>query len=178
MDSEAEVTGRYVVEFVESAGAVSPVFERKIRSLLEEKGIDDPQPDDWYRAESFVAAVEEVASSIGEKTIFEAGVQMGNAVPQPDGVTTPVEALRAVDESHQAAYRNARTQYPAGQFTFERLGDRTVRMGVTENWPYPKETMTGNLKGVVQSTANETAIVEISDAEPTGNELYAVEVSW
>jgi hypothetical protein len=83
----------------ESAGEVSPVFERKMRDLFEEHGIEDPSPDEWYSAENFVSAVNEAAEQIGDKTVLEAGVQMGRDVPQPEEVDGPKDALAIVDDS-------------------------------------------------------------------------------
>jgi hypothetical protein len=178
MDSDVEVTGRYIVSMVESAGEVSPVFERKIRDLLGDHGISDPDADQWYSATDFAAAVNEAATAIGDKTVLEAGVQMGKDVPQPPVVEGPKDALQHVDDAQRAAYRNSDDPAPAGGYTYETVDDRTARVGVTEAWPYPREIAEGSLKGIVKSTADGAAVVSVSETVAEPGEAFAFEVSW
>lgn len=178
MDSQADVTGRYIVSMATSAGEVSPVFERKIRDLLEEYGIDDPDPEQWYSADSFTSAVSEAAEEIGSSTILEAGKQMGQDVPQPESVSGPKDALKRVNEAHQAAYQNASERYPAGQYRYEELDSNEVKMSVTDNWPYPPEIAEGSLLGITQSTAPNASRVEVETTEPASDEVAAYIVRW
>ncbi|SDJ33705.1 hypothetical protein SAMN05216226_102187 [Halovenus aranensis] len=179
MDSQAEVTGRYIVSMAESAGEVSPVFERKIRELLEEHGIKDPEADGWYSAEHFVEAVNRASEDIGSKTILEAGTQMGRDVPQPEEVDGPKDALAIADEAQQAAYRNASEERPAGGYKYEETGENSVRMGVTSKFPYPEEIAKGSIKGIVESTTSgSAAAVVISEVNANPDEMCAYEIEW
>lgn len=185
MDEHTEVTGLYVTSMLNSAGAVSPVFEKKMNELLAEYGIHNPDPEEWYDAAAFAEAVDRATDEIGEKTIHQAGVEMGRDVPQPDSVGDPHDALQIVDRAQQDAYRGGEETRPAGSYRYERVGPSAARMSVTESFPYPKEIVTGSLEGIVKSVKEGTGRVTVESVptEPVDDpeldpESYAVRIEW
>lgn len=166
MDEDTEVTGRYVVSMVESAGEVSPVFKKKMNELLSTHGIDNPEPDEWYDANAFAEAVSQATEQIGTQTVVQAGEEMGRDVPKPEGITSPHDVLAEVDESQQAAYRNSSEPRPAGSYTYERLGERAARSAVTEKFAYPDEICEGSLRGITKDIVDRAADVTMEEVEP------------
>lgn len=181
MRPETEITGRYVNSMVESTGKVSPVFKRKMEELLEEYGIDDPDPEAWYSAESFAEAVERVADEIGDKTVSEAGKQMGRDVPKPPEVESPHDVLGQMHDQHYQSYRNVE-RGSIGGYTYERIDDTTVRLGVTEGFPYPTGIALGAPIGITEDITGNSVSTEDVTTEPTdpekSPEREAYELSW
>jgi hypothetical protein len=181
MDSDIEITGRYVNSMVESTGKVSPVFRRKMEELLEEYGISDPDPEAWYNAASFAEAVDRVADEIGNKTVSEAGKQMGEDVPKPPDVESPHDVLEQMHDQHYKSYRNVE-RGSIGGYTYERIDDTTVRLGVTEGFPYPMGIARGATIGIAADITGNTVSTESVPTKPTGPdkspEMEAYELSW
>lgn len=184
MEDGVEVTGRYINSMVKSVAAVSPVFERKMDEMLSEYGIDDPDPEEWYPAQSFVQAATAVTNDIGAQTIGEVGRRMGRDAPKPPGAS-PHEALQSMHEASKQAYRGGTDKLPAGTFVHERLGPQSARMGVTERFPYPEGIARGSIEGVLKDTVEQESSVYIVDADPgptddpaLAPEQYAYEVNW
>lgn len=181
MQPDIEITGRYVNSMLASTGEVSPVFERKMEELLEEYGIDDPDPDEWYSAESFAEAVERVAAEIGDKTVSEAGKQMGRDVPKPPEVESPHDVLAQMHDQHYQSYRNVE-RGSIGGYTYERVDETTARLGVTEGFPYPTGIARGAPVGIAEDITGESVSTDAVPTEPTGSgkspEREAYELSW
>jgi hypothetical protein len=185
MDADTEVTGRYITSMVKSAGEVSPVFEKKMKELLSEHGIDDPDHEKWYSAEAFIEAVNQATDRIGSKTIAQAGEEMGRDVPKPEDAESPHDVLKTVDEAQQAAYRGGSEERPAGSYTYERLGDREARCAVTEDFAYPDEISEGSLRGIVKDMVDRGSDVRIEEVDPKptdhpekSDERIAYRISW
>jgi hypothetical protein len=168
---------------VKSAGEVSPVFEKKMKELLSEHGIDDPEPEEWYDAEAFTDAVDQATDRIGSKTIAQAGEEMGYDVPK-GGASSPHKVLEGIDQAQQDAYRGSETR-PAGSYTYERLGERSARCAVTEDFAYPDEISKGSLTGTVKDLVDRESdvVVEEVDTRPTehpekSDERSAYRIEW
>lgn len=183
MDEGVEVTGRYVISMVNSAGKVSPVFERKMEELLSECDIEDPEPDSWYSAERFTRAVDQATSEIGSKTVRQAGEEMGKDVPK-ESFEGPHEALAGTDAAQQAAYRGSEGR-PAGGYTYRKVGPTEARVGVTETFPYPEEIAKGSIVGITKDMVKREAQVSVEEVntEPTDDlakdpEWRAYRITW
>lgn len=142
-DPEAESIGKYMLSFIESAGEVSPVFERKVKGIFEDH-LGDIRADEWYSVEAVDAAFDTVNEEIGSKTMEEGGREAFSAVVFPDSVETVDEAIEHLQETHRDSYRGSSQLNPGGNYTFEREGDRTARVGMTVGIP----TGPGFVKGV------------------------------
>jgi hypothetical protein len=171
--------GMYVLSFFDSAGEVSPVFERKARDIFDDYGLEDVEPDKLYSYDKIAPAFEAVVENAGEKTMFSGGKQMGIDIPWPDDVADVHDALAALDAIHQQATGapDEPVDRPAGGYTYERVGPREARVGVTERYPNPESMVRGVYTGIVDSFSDD-AYVELTETTPNSDERAAWTLSW
>lgn len=175
--------GRYLLSFFQSAGEVSPVFERKAKQLFDDHGLDDVQADAYYPMDSVVDAFQSVVDEIGSETMRQGGKEMGRAVPFPEPVTGPHEALQFMDTAHVEANcprddAPDRIERPGGGYTYERLGDQTARFGITEDFAFPAELGRGGAVGAIQQFTDGPQPVSVEQVSARGGETTAWELSW
>lgn len=176
-DPESEVAGEYLVAFVESAGEVSPIFERKVREIFEQH-MSPVQSDEWYQTEKVARALEEVDSEIGPKTMREGGAESVTAVPWPDDVASVAEAAEFLQEAHREAYRNSDMENPAGNYTFEQIRGRKARVGVTLGFPSPPAWAEGVFRHLPKEFGPEDATPQLTEKTPEEDEAAAWELVW
>jgi hypothetical protein len=176
-DPESEADGRYVVAFVESAGEVSPVFQRKVNDIFE-KHLPHVDPEAWYRTEDVVLAFTEVRDEIGSKTMEQGGAEAAKAIPWPDSVSTLSEALGVLIEQHREAYRDSTQTNPAGNYTVEEHDGRTARVGILEGFPYGPGFARGVFRQVAAEFGPEDSQPTLDEIEPDTSESHAWELTW
>jgi hypothetical protein len=174
-DPTAEADGEYIAAFAAQAGEVSPVFEKKVRNVFEQE-IGGAEPDEWYAVADIVRAFEKIEDKAGERTLEQGGIATGKALPWPEGVDSVADGLATVNDLHLAAYRNSDADVPAGQFTFESVGDESARVGVTEGYPYPDAYARGALKGAVSDLTGSSP--DVTETDTHGDERTAWRVEW
>jgi hypothetical protein len=174
-DPESEVEGRYPLATVESAGEVSPVFERKANELFTEH-LGELDGDRWYLTQDVVNAYEELVNEVGEATMRQGGKESAKAVPWPPEVETPMDGFAALTEMHQEAYRASDMEYPAGRYTFESTGNNSAHVGISTDYPLPVSNAEGVFVGVVQSLSNSQPKIE--ETQPKDHERAAFEIEW
>lgn len=176
-DPDAEATGKYMVAFVESAGEVSPVFERKVREIFEQH-MGTLEADSWYRNADVNKAFDEILDEVGEKTMKQGGVESGKAIEWPDEVDTVMDALGIWNTFHEAAYRNSHLDFPAGKYTAEKRGDRTARIGITDGYNLSAAFAKGCSKGIAQDLGPNDGPITIEDTDPEATEQAAWILRW
>lgn len=178
-----ESAGLYLLSFFESAGEVSPVFEKKARELFDEHGLSDIQPNEHYPTDKVVSAFQNVVDEIGSETMFQGGKQMGSDVPFPEEVTGPHQALQFMDAAHLEANRPRadapdRVERPGGGYTYEQLGPNSARFGITEDFAFPAELGKGGAIGAIKNFVGDTTRVNATEVDAADNEKLAWEISW
>ena len=176
-DPDAEATGYYMTAFVEAAGEVSPVFERKVRDIFETH-LGALEPEGWYRNGDITDAFEEIITQVGDKTMLQGGIESGAAIDWDDDVETVMDALNRWNDKHAAAYRNSDATYPAGKYTIESAGDRAARVGITDSYNLTAAFAKGCSKGIVRDLGPAGSSPTIEDTEPTADEQAAWILSW
>lgn len=176
-DPTAEATGKYMVAFVESAGEVSPVFERKVREIFE-KHLGTLEEDSWYLNADIEKAFDEVLEEVGEKTMKQGGIESGKAIEWPDDVETVMDGLGMWNTFHEAAYRNSDLDFPAGKYTIERQGERVVRAGITDAYNLSAPFAKGCSKGIVQDLGPNDKPITLEDTTPNDGEQAAWILEW
>jgi len=173
--------GMYVLSFFESAGEVSPVFERKARDIFEDYGLADIDAEEYYHYDRVAPAFEAVVENAGEKTMREGGKQMGIDIPWPDAVDSIHDALGTLDDIHQQATAapDEPVSRPAGGYTYEKTGERSARVGVTERYPNPNPNpmVRGVYAGIVTSFAGD-GYAELESVTPNADERDAWRLTW
>lgn len=176
-DPEAEVIGRYIMAFIESAGEVSPIFESKVRSKFEEN-TGRIEPDSWYTAKNVKYTYEAILADVGPKTMKTGGIETAKTLPFDENNSVE-EALQLLCEEHTSddVYRNTTSQQPAGQYTYE-VHDRSAHLGATEDYPYTKPFVEGIYTGLIRKYGPSRATPEFEETEPRAEEGFAWQVEW
>lgn len=172
--ADPKVSGKYVGAFIESAGDVSPVFERKASNILESNGIDDVDPEDWYSVEKFVDAMSEIEGEVGEKTSEQAGIKMIEVVDEISGLSSMEEAIEIGKEPHRQSYQNFATE-EVGGLKCEQLDNGNLKVAYYGGWEYPEAFTEGIFKGFAKGVDGLTPD-DIEPREPEQDEVYAFEV--
>lgn len=172
--SDPKVSGKYVGAFIESAGDVSSVFERKARNILESNGIEDVDPQEWYSVDRFVDAMNEIEEEVGEKTSEQAGRKMIEIVDAISGLSSMEEAIEIGKEPHRQSYQNFSTE-EVGGLKSERLDNGNVKVAYYGGWEFPEAFTKGIFKGFTKGV-NGLTPDDIESREAEGNEVYAFEV--
>lgn len=178
MEDGTEIIGRYILAFVESTGDVSPVFERKTRDIFSEQGIDisDLNEESWVDALTYVDTMHAIEDKVGEKTLYQAGIEQGKNVPWPDGVNSVEEGLAFMSEADEQAHRSPSGNY-RGQYVVRQVEGSTAQVGIREESPYPKTDVEGVLEGAVDDLTD-SGSVTTSEIGPESGERIAFEISW
>lgn len=176
-DPEAEAIGRYMAGFVEAAGEVSPVFERKAQEMFD-KHLGRLEADEWYRLGDCAAAFEEILDQVGPNTMKRGGVAGAEALPLEADLSV-AEALAGLNELQTGSvYRNSEMDAPAGRYIFEVNDDRTGRFAVSEAWPLTEPYAEGVYTGVVNEWGPEDAQPRLESVTPEGDEQFAWRAEW
>ncbi|SDJ62800.1 hypothetical protein SAMN05216226_10687 [Halovenus aranensis] len=175
-DPDAEVIGKYILAFIESAGEVSPVFESKVRSKFEEN-TGEIRPDEWYTAEDVKRTYESILADVGPKTMKNGGIETAKALPFEED-NSVAEALDLLCEEHTSSevYRNTASRQPAGQYTYE-VNGRSAHLGATEDYPYTKPFVEGIYRGLIRKYGT-GATPEFEETTPRPDEGFAWHVEW
>lgn len=175
-----EVAAKYVQAFVESAGQVSPVFERKARDILADNGLNDLDGEDWLPLDSFTDGLAEIEAEVGDKTLTMGGVEMATSNDMPDSVSTISDALVNLNTSHQNAHRNGSAS-DWGSYGCQQLQERRFRMSCSDTYPYPHVMTKGVFKGVVEEFADgnvSMTIRQVEDSDLGFDEGCAYDITW
>jgi hypothetical protein len=177
-DSDAELNGQYIAALVESAGEVSPVFERKVRDIFTEYISEEIEHDQWYPVSGVATTYQRIHREVGSSTMQEGGAASARAVDWPDGVTTVADGLELLDDMHQQAHRGGDEPYPGGRYVVDVESDRGARVAVSESWPYTEPLAEGVLKGVAQSLGDENTVPTLEEVDTRSDERKAWQLSW
>lgn len=174
-DEDAEATGKYMYSFVEAAGEVSSIFEKKTREMFE-KHLGELEPDGWYNLGDTATAFHAIRDEVGAHTMVNGGKAAGEALPFPDD-TELEEAIELLIETNQEVYRNSDMEYPAGTYLYE-IDGRSGRFAVDEAYPLTKHFAKGVYIALIEQYGPEDAIPSFDEVEPEGDEQFAWEVDW
>ncbi len=161
LDSSVEVNGQTVLSVVEGMGS----FKYKALKILEENGIADPQPGNWYSQQSWLDAFRAISDSIGGATLSQIGKQIPENADWPPDVDSAEKALASIDMAYHMNHRNGEI----GRYNFETTGERSGIM--TCNNPYPCDFDRGLVEAAAKKFAPEGAIVKVrhDDSKPCRN---------
>lgn len=159
-ESGVEVNGQTILSVVESAGAISPVFERKAHEFLSNNGIDDPQQGEWYSQGDYLSAIEQIERDGGAQLLTNIGKRIPKLAEWPEGVDSVAGGLDSINRAYQMNHRGGEI----GSYRFEATGDRS---GVVycKN-PYPCLFDKGIIEGVVSEFGRTDASLSLNETGP------------
>lgn len=175
-DPDAEVKGEEVRSIAEAAGRISTVFGERVEMILAENGLGDVRPDAWYPLQSYLDALQQIATQVGDDTILYLGKKLPELNDWPSGVTTVVDAMESVRTAYGTFHRGG----DVGHYELEELGGSEVRF-TCEN-PYPCTLTRGVIRGTGEKFSPPTAFVDLEEestrCRADGGDKCVYRVSW
>lgn len=177
-NSTAELSGQYIASLVESAGDVSPVFERKVRNIFKEYISDEIEYDQWYPVPEVTDTYQRIERQVGSSTMQKGGAASAQAVDWPEGITSVSDGLELLDDMHQQAHRGGEDQYPGGRYIVDIDGSDEARVAVSSDWPYTVPLAEGVFRGVVKDLGDRDTVPALEEVEPRYDEESAWKLTW
>ncbi|MFC7059419.1 hypothetical protein [Halovenus salina] len=168
--AEPKVSGKFVQGFANSAGEVSPVFERKLRKYLQEHGIEEIDSDSWYNFDQFWRSTNDVEDAVGEMTSVVGGRTMVALIEPLDGSQSLAETMEIADEANRNAYRNFSVE-SAGHWSYEETEDG-FRLATIGGWRHPAKFTKGIMEGFVENSID-YEMDNLEQTRPQSDEVYA-----
>ena len=122
-----EVIGESILAVVEGMGA----FKKTAYQILEENGINNPEPQKWFDLQSYLNAFKVIAEKLGDATLKVIGMKIPETAVLPPELDTIEKALTMMDQAYHMNYRNGEI----GNYAFEKTGNTKGIM--TCSSPYP-----------------------------------------
>ena len=121
------VNGQTVLSVIKGMGA----FAISGSNILSRHGIAAIEPAGWYPQQAWLDAFQEIATSIGPRTLSQIGTSIPANAKFPPGIDSPEKALASIDVAYHMNHRGG----DIGHYTFTKTGERAGVM-VCRN-PYP-----------------------------------------
>jgi hypothetical protein len=152
LDPKVEVNGETVLSILDGMGSFKAIGSR----FLEQCGIREPKPGQWYRQQDWLDAFKLIAQKVGDSTLFEIGKKIPENARFPPEVDSVEKALAAIDIAYHMNHRKGEI----GHYSFSPAGRREGRM-VCDN-PYPTEFD----RGIIEAMALKFAPYVDVEVEP------------
>jgi len=167
---DGEVSGQTVRSVVDGVAQFSSAYEDRALNILDNHGLPEPDEDDWYSWGAYIDAFEELADTVGPKTVTKIGSEIPGLVDWPPTVDSVEGGLAALDEQYQNTHRGDEIGY----YDFEKTGDNG---GVMEcKNPYPAALDEGLLKATAEKFSDDGAFVRIEQTSEGKTRTY--QISW
>lgn len=140
-EESVEVNGQTVLAFLDG---VPSAFEDKTASILENHGIEDPHPDEWYPQQAWLDAFKEIADTVGKNTLTNVGKAIPDNAEWPSGVDSVEEGIESIDAAYHMNHRSG----DIGHYLVESVGETEAEIRCTN--PYPCAFDQGIIEGVAQ----------------------------
>jgi hypothetical protein len=149
---------------------VMSVFQSRIRELLDEEGIEapDPRSGEWYPMSKFLDVLEAIEADSGENTLRKVGEATPQFIEWPESTESPSNALSTLPTIVETVHRNL-----PGDISFEKTGDKSGT--VTSTTPYPEKWEEGLIKGTAEEFGSTFTRVEYTEGSDGEKEF---DVSW
>lgn len=122
-----EVMGSVVVSFVEVMGA----FKSLAEGILQDNGIPNPVPGNWYSQQAWLNSFRTITEQIGPNTVFLLARQIPTGAEIAPEIDTIEKALFSLDNAYRVSHRGGE----AGHYIFVKTGNTTGQMHTLN--PYP-----------------------------------------
>ena len=168
-----EVNGETVLSVVAGLG------QNKEAGLqvLEEHGINDPQPGQWYSQQAWLDAFRSIAQGMGPGALRAIGRSIPSNAQWPPEVDTIEKGMASIDVAYHLNHRGGEIGY----YRYEPAGPRSGKM-VCRN-PYPSDFDLGIIDAVAHKFAPPASfpVVRLDETAPTrksGADSCTYWVSW
>ncbi|ERH12681.1 MAG: hypothetical protein J07HB67_01707 [halophilic archaeon J07HB67] len=152
---------------------MSVVFQRALRDRFE-RHLSAVNGHQWYPTADVVAAFQTVAEEAGPATMRKGGMECAKAVTDDEEVAGVGSALGSLRAAHAEAHRGP----TAGDYTYDHPRERSVRVGITGDYPYGAAFAEGVFVQLVRECGPENAIPFAERATPRDEEAAAWRLRW
>ncbi len=147
-----EVHGSAVKSVIEGCG----VFQKRVKTLLAEKGIEELDVNAWYSLDDVIAVITKLAASVGNNLLLEIGKYIPKNSVFPPEVDSFEKAVVLLDVAYKMNHRNGNY----GEYKCIQEDPHTIR--VICNVPYPAMVNLGILRGFARRFQSLVTIREAS----------------
>ena len=144
----ATVSGGNILSMLAAMGA----FRRSGEQILGTHGITNVTAEGWYVLGDYVAALKDIETKVGPKTLLRVGQEIPNHIKLPPGLDSFDKVIASFGPAFSMNHRGA----GAGGITFKVTGPGTGT--ITSGTPYPCDFDRGVIQGffrkLVKGTLN------------------------
>ncbi len=126
---KVEVNGETIYSIVDGMG----VFKATALKILNDNGIADLQPGQWYSQQSWLNAFKDISEKVGDSTLFNIGQKIPENAIFPPEINEIHKALASINVAYHMNHRNGEI----GEYKYEKTGDCSAKITCTN--PYPDE---------------------------------------
>jgi hypothetical protein len=149
-DDGVEARGRVIIAIEEGLTRFREEYRSRVRRVLAEKGIDDPDPDDWYAQDAELDVLRTIAAELEPHLLGRLGEQIPDVARWPSGITGVPAGLDAIDEAYNRNHRGGEI----GHYRFEKVEDGRGRVECWNPYPCPFD------RGLIRAVAKRYSSVE------------------
>lgn len=169
-----EVNGETVLSVIDAMKG----FEVLAKDILKKAGIDNPQPGQWYKQQSWLDAFKVISAKLGGVTLFNIGKAIPENAQFPPGIDTMEKGLALIDMAYHMNHRNGDIGYYK-LLSFD--ADQKKATFECKN-PYPSHFDRGIITTFVRKFSNSTKVnVVLDETKPTrlkGADSCSYIISW
>jgi hypothetical protein len=170
---KVEVNGETVYAVIDGLGT----FKKGGLQILENQGIKDVKPGNWYNQQAWLNAFKEISSKLGDNTLFVIGTKIPeNAIFPPD-IDSVHKALGVIDIAYHMNHRNG----DIGNYKYVQIDEQSGKMICTN--PYPDSFDKGIITFMIRKfnpnkTIAKVNIDETKETRKNGGDSTTFLVSW
>lgn len=146
-----EVNGQTVLSVVKGMEH----SQQKALEILEENGIINPQPDQWYSQQSWLNAFKRISEEIGPYALYCIGGKIPENAKFPKDIDSLEKALASIDIAYHMNHRGGEI----GSYRFHQGPENSMHF-TCEN-PYPCEFDRGIIEGIARRFAPQGHLVTV-----------------
>jgi hypothetical protein len=140
LSPNVEVLGQTVLAVVEGMGA----FRNLALEILKRHGVDNPNPEGWYRQQLWLDSFKEIYERVGKSTLNLIGQKIPENAKFPPEIDSIDKALASINVAYHINHRGGEI----GRYDFTRLGPNRARLVCTN--PYPCEFDLGLIQSMAR----------------------------
>ncbi len=171
--ANVEVNGETVLSIVDGMGAMKTMASK----ILEEAGIKDPKPGQWFKQQAWLDAFRKISATVGPNTLSQIGQKIPENAQFPPAINSIEKALGAIEVAYHMNHRGGEI----GHYNFSLKGSNQGTMECAN--PYPCDFDRGIIVSMARRFAPKSASVRVAhdDSKPcrkTGAESCTYHVNW
>jgi hypothetical protein len=140
-DANVEVMGQTIISVVNAL----PTGQETRLAILKRHKIT-PQEGVWYKQQAWLDAFKEMATEIGDRTLFAIGKAIPEHAAFPPQIDNLQKALSAIDVAYQMNHRNG----AIGKYTLTHFDEKKREATMVCNNPYPSEFDRGIISAMLR----------------------------